>query len=56
MSDFGNEPIWVAVDQDWKPLDADDGPVELVIPGDAKPARWVHGVASIDVEKIATAV
>ena len=32
-----------------KPLDADDGPLRLVAPSDARPARWVRQVKSITV-------
>jgi DMSO/TMAO reductase YedYZ molybdopterin-dependent catalytic subunit len=46
---FGNEPVWVALDYDGKPLDSDDGPVELIVPGDIKAGRWVHSVESITI-------
>ena len=39
--------VWLALDEDGKPLAEDDGPVQLLVPRDAKPARWVHGVAAI---------
>ncbi|MCL1635407.1 molybdopterin-dependent oxidoreductase [Luteimonas sp. SX5] len=32
-----------------KPLDDDDGPLRLIAPGDARPARWVRQVKSITV-------
>lgn len=32
-----------------KPLDAEDGPLRLVAPGDARPARWVRQVKSLTV-------
>lgn len=32
-----------------KPLDADDGPLRLIAPDDARPARWVRQVKSITV-------
>ena len=44
---FGHEAAWVALDQDGKPLAADDGPVELLVPGDKKAARWVHGLVTL---------
>ncbi len=45
--DLGGRAAWLALDEDGKPLAEDDGPVQLLVPGDAKPARWVHGVAAI---------
>ena len=45
--DFGADPVWVAWDEDGKPLPEDDGPVELLVPGDKRAARWVHGVSAI---------
>jgi hypothetical protein len=47
LPEIGNEKVWVALDQDGKPLADEEGPVELVIPGDRKPARWVRGVAAM---------
>lgn len=32
-----------------KPLDADDGPLRLIAPSDARPARWVRQVKSLTV-------
>jgi len=49
LPEIGNEPVWVALDQDGKPLPAEEGPVELIVPNDVKPARWVHSVASIEI-------
>lgn len=34
---------------DGKPLDADDGPLRLIAPSDARPARWVRQVKSLTV-------
>lgn len=34
---------------DGKPLGADDGPLRLIAPGDARPARWVRQVKSLTV-------
>ena len=49
LPEFGHEAVWVALDRDGKPLPADDGPVELLVPGDTKAARWVHGVSAVTV-------
>ena len=45
--DFGDRAVWVALDEDGKPLTGDGGPVQLLVPGDKKPARWVHAVRAI---------
>ena len=45
--EFGNRAVWVALDEDGKPLTGNGGPVELLVPGDKKPARWVHAVRAI---------
>jgi len=34
---------------DGKPLEADDGPLRLIAPSDARPARWVRQVKSLTV-------
>jgi len=34
---------------DGKPLGTDDGPLRLIAPGDARPARWVRQVKSLTV-------
>lgn len=45
----------VLVDRhDGKTLDDKDGPVRLVVPGDQRPARWVRGVASIELLSAST--
>lgn len=51
--DIGNRKVWVALDQDGKPLDSDDGPAEIVGPDDRRPGRWVHSVAAIDIVDMA---
>jgi hypothetical protein len=45
--DFGDRPVWVALDEDGRPLMGDGGPVQLLVPGDKKPARWVHAVRAV---------
>jgi DMSO/TMAO reductase YedYZ molybdopterin-dependent catalytic subunit len=40
--------VILADERDGKPL-TDDGPFRLVIPGDARPARWVRNVKTIEV-------
>lgn len=45
--DFGDRAVWVALDEDGKPLTGDGGPVQLLVPSDKKPARWVHAVRAM---------
>lgn len=45
--DLGQGAAWLALDEDGQPLPAESGPATLLVPGDAKPGRWVHGVAAI---------
>ena len=49
LPDIGNRPVWIALDRDDAPLPEASTPVELIAPADAKPGRWVRGVASITV-------
>jgi DMSO/TMAO reductase YedYZ molybdopterin-dependent catalytic subunit len=49
---FGNVPILLAWEQDGQPLAGDDGPLRLVVPGDLRGGRYVHGIVSIDVHSI----
>ncbi len=49
LPDIGDRPVWLAVDADDKPLADRSAPVELIAPADAKPGRWVRGVASVTV-------
>jgi len=51
--DFGANAVWVAWDEDGRPLPEDAGPVELLVPGDKRAARWVHGVSAITLTDMA---
>ncbi len=51
--DFGASAVWVAWDEDGKPLPEDAGPVQLLVPGDKRAARWVHGVSAITLADMA---
>ena len=51
LPDIGDRAVWVAVDVDGQPLAERSGPMELISPTDAKPGRWVRGVASISVSE-----
>ena len=51
----GNRAVWLAIDEDGKPLADADGPMRLIVPEDQMPARGVHQVASIDVVDLSAA-
>ena len=51
----GNRTVWVALEEDGKPIPDGDGPVRLIVPDDKMPARGVHQVASINVEELSGA-
>ena len=53
--EFGANAVWIAWDEDGKPLPEDAGPVELLVPGDKRAARWVHGVSRITLTDLALA-
>jgi hypothetical protein len=52
LPDAGQRAAWLAVDRDGKPLEGSNTPVNLVVPGDKQPGRWVHGVDDIEVDSI----
>jgi len=52
---FGNQPVYLAWEQDGEALTGDDGPVRLVVPGDTKGGRYVHGIVSIEVFRVSIA-
>jgi len=49
LPEIGNKPAWVAIDQDNSSLSDRDTPAKLIVPADAKPGRWVHGIDIIQV-------
>jgi hypothetical protein len=51
----GNRAAWIALDMDGMDLSEREGPVKLIVPEDAKPGRWVHGIGKIMVVDVATA-
>lgn len=44
--EFGNQPVLVAFDENGAPL-TDNGPLRLIVPGDARGGRYVSNLASI---------
>ncbi|HEX5325010.1 MAG TPA: molybdopterin-dependent oxidoreductase [Capsulimonadaceae bacterium] len=53
LPEVGAEKVWVALDQDGKPLAGEEGPVEIISPEDQRPARWVHGLSTINIVDMA---
>ncbi|MGO8671610.1 MAG: hypothetical protein ACLQVD_09635 [Capsulimonadaceae bacterium] len=49
LPSIGNQKVWVALDEDGKPLVEEGGALQILVPGDVKPARWVHGITAITV-------
>jgi DMSO/TMAO reductase YedYZ molybdopterin-dependent catalytic subunit len=50
-ADFANAQVLVADSEDGKPLDAQHGPLRLVVPGDKRQGRWVRMLKTISVQK-----
>jgi DMSO/TMAO reductase YedYZ molybdopterin-dependent catalytic subunit len=46
---FTDRVIILADHRDGKPLDAHEGPLRIVVPGDKRGARWIRGVTSLEV-------
>lgn len=46
---LGDRKAYLVDRCDGLPLPADDGPLRLVVPGEARPARWVRQVKAITV-------
>ncbi len=51
-ADFSPQTILLADHRDGQPLPAHDGPYQLVVPFEKKPARWVRQLASLRVVKV----
>lgn len=49
---FSDRTVLLVDRRDGKPLDAREGPLRLVVPGDQRHARWVRGITSLDVVKV----
>ena len=49
LPSIGNRKVWVALDQDGAPLHEEGGALEVIVPDDVKPARWVHGITAVNV-------
>jgi len=51
-ADFSPQTILLADSRDGQPLPAHDGPYQLVVPLEKKPARWVRQLTSLRVVKV----
>jgi hypothetical protein len=49
---FATREIILADKRDGKPLDAKEGPLRIVAPGDKRPARWVRQVTALKVATV----
>jgi DMSO/TMAO reductase YedYZ molybdopterin-dependent catalytic subunit len=49
--DFAGAQVVVADTEDGKPLDAQHGPLRLVVPGDKRQGRWVRMLKNLSVQK-----
>jgi len=52
-ADFAGTQVIVADTEDGKALDAQHGPVQLVVPADKRQGRWVRMLKTISVQKVA---
>jgi len=51
-ADFSPQTILLADQRDGQPLPAHDGPYQLIVPLEKKPARWVRQVTGLRVVKV----
>jgi hypothetical protein len=50
-STFMDKSLYVVTMRDGKPLSGNDGPFQLVVPGEKRPARWVRQVTALRIRK-----
>jgi hypothetical protein len=55
LPQFGNHAAWLEVAEDGNALSDRDLPMDLVVPDDVKPGRWVHGIGTITILNATTA-
>jgi hypothetical protein len=48
---FMDKSVYVVTMRDGKPLLGNDGPFQLVVPGEKRPARWVRQVTALRIRK-----
>lgn len=49
LPSIGKREVWIALDKKGAPLSDKEGPVQLIVPEDNKPSRWVHAIATITI-------
>jgi DMSO/TMAO reductase YedYZ molybdopterin-dependent catalytic subunit len=49
--DFMDKPLYLVTHRDGRPLSSNDGPIELVAPGEKRPARWVKQVTALTIRQ-----
>jgi hypothetical protein len=49
---FNDRVIILADHHDGQPLDAREGPLRIVVPGDKREARWIRGVDTLEVVRV----
>lgn len=54
MPDGANKGVYLALDEDGKPLTGDAAPLNLLVLGDKAFGRWVHGIARLHLTDTAT--
>jgi hypothetical protein len=47
MPEWGGAEVYIAFDRDGQPLPKSAQPATLIVPGDKKPSRWVHGIKDL---------
>ncbi|MBK8025571.1 MAG: molybdopterin-dependent oxidoreductase [Chloroflexi bacterium] len=52
--EYAGQPILVAYERDGAAIDADQGPIQLVVPTDARGSRYVSGVVNISLRDAPT--
>ena len=48
---FMDKPLYLVTHRDGKPLSSNDGPLELVAPGEKRASRWVKQVISLTIRQ-----
>ncbi|MFZ0936387.1 MAG: molybdopterin-dependent oxidoreductase [Bryobacteraceae bacterium] len=48
---FMDKPVYVIMKRDGKPLSEEDGPFQLVVPGENRHARWVRQVTALRIRQ-----
>ncbi|MGB9458196.1 MAG: molybdopterin-dependent oxidoreductase [Bryobacteraceae bacterium] len=49
--EFMDKPVYVVMKRDGKPLSDEDGPFQLVVPGEKRHARWVRQVTALKIRQ-----